>query len=125
MMQKDKGVKRILNSFKYSFNGLIDTYKTEQSVWIYIPVALSVILAGILLKINTYEWIAIVLVLGIILSLELINTALESTVDLVTEKYAELARKAKDTVSAAVLIFAITSVIVGLIIFLPKVIALF
>ena len=125
MMQKDKGVKRIVNSFKYSFNGLIDTYKTEQSVWIYIPVALSVILAGILLKISTYEWIAIVLVLGIILSLELINTALESTVDLVTEKYAELARKAKDTVSAAVLIFAVTSVIVGLIIFLPKIIALF
>ena len=104
---------------------MIDTYKTEQSVWIYIPVALSVILAGILLKISTYEWIAIVLVLGIILSLELINTALESTVDLVTEKYAELARKAKDTVSAAVLIFAVTSVIVGLIIFLPKIIALF
>ena len=42
-MRKDKGIKRIINSFKYAFNGLIDTYKTEQSVWIYIPVSLLVI----------------------------------------------------------------------------------
>ncbi len=125
MTQKDRGIKRIINSFGYSFNGLIDTYRTEQSVWIYIPVALIVILMGFLFKISTYEWIAIILILGIILSLELINTALEAVVDLVTKKYEPLAKKAKDTVSAAVLIFAITAVIVGLIIFLPKFIALF
>lgn len=125
MTQKDRGIKRILNSFRYAFNGLIDTYRTEQSVWIYIPVALIVIIMGVLFKISTYEWIAVILILGIILSLELINTALEAVVDLVTKKYAPLAKKAKDTVSAAVLIFAITSVIVGLIIFLPKFIALF
>ena len=125
MMRKDKGIKRIKNSFKYAFNGLIDTYRTEQSVWIYIPVALLVILAGVFFKISNYEWIAIVLVLGIILSLELINTALEAVVDLVTNEYKPLAKKAKDTVSAAVLIFGITSVIVGLIIILPKFIALF
>lgn len=125
MTQKDRGIKRIINSFGYSFNGLIDTYRTEQSVWIYIPVALIVILMGFLFKISTYEWIAVILILGIILSLELINTALEAVVDLVTKKYEPLAKKAKDTVSAAVLIFAITAVIVGLIIFLPKFIALF
>ena len=125
MMQKDKGLKRIKNSFKYAFNGLIDTYRTEQSVWIYIPVALLVILIGFLLKINNYEWMVIVLILGIILSLELVNTALEAVVDLVTKEYKPLAKKAKDTVSAAVLVFAVASVIVGLIIFLPKLIALF
>ena len=125
MMQKDKGIKRIVKSFKYAFSGLIDTYRTEQSVWIFIPVALIVIFMGFIFKINVYEWIAVILILGIILSLELVNTALEATVDLVTKKYEPLAKKAKDTVSSAVLIFAITSVIVGLIIFLPKIIELF
>ena len=124
-MRKDKGIKRIINSFKYAFNGLIDTYKTEQSVWIYIPVSLLVILMGFYFKINTIEWLVIVLVLGVILSLELINTALESVVDLVTDKYHPLAKKAKDTVSAAVLVFAVASVIIGLIIFIPKIILLF
>ncbi len=125
MMQKDKGIKRIIKSFKYSFNGLIDAYRTEQSVWIYIPVALLVILMGFLLKISNYEWMIVVLILGIILSLELVNTSLEAVVDLVTSEYKVLAKKAKDTVSAAVLIFAITSVVVGLIIFLPKILSLF
>ncbi len=125
MMQKDKGLKRIKSSFKYAFNGLIDTYRTEQSVWIYIPVALLVILMGFLLKISNYEWMVVVLILGIILSLELVNTALEAVVDLITNEYKPLAKKAKDTVSAAVLVFAVASVIVGLIIFLPKFISLF
>ena len=124
-MQRDKGIKRTINSFKYAFNGLIDAYRTEQSVWIYIPVALLVILAGFLLKISTFEWLIIILILGIILSLELINTALEAVVDLATEKYHPLAKKAKDTVSAAVLVFAITAVIIGLIIFIPKISLLF
>ena len=124
-MQRDKGIKRTINSFKYAFNGLIDTYRTEQSVWIYIPVALLVILAGFLLKISTFEWLIIILILGIILSLELINTALEAVVDLATDKYHPLAKKAKDTVSAAVLVFAITAVIIGLIIFIPKISLLF
>jgi len=124
-MQRDKGIKRTINSFKYAFNGLIDTYRTEQSVWIYIPVSLLVILAGFLLKISTFEWLIIILILGIILSLELINTALEAVVDLATEKHHPLAKKAKDTVSAAVLVFAITAVIIGLIIFIPKISLLF
>ena len=124
-MQRDKGIKRTINSFKYAFNGLIDTYRTEQSVWIYIPVALLVILAGFLLKISTFEWLIIILILGIILSLELINTALEAVVDLATDKYHPLAKKAKDTVSAAVLVFAIAAVIIGLIIFIPKISLLF
>lgn len=124
-MQRDKGIKRTINSFKYAFNGLIDAYRTEQSVWIYIPVSLLVILAGFLLKISTTEWLIIILILGIILSLELINTALEAVVDLATEKYHPLAKKAKDTVSAAVLVFAITAVIIGLIIFIPKISLLF
>lgn len=125
MKQKDKGVFRLGKSFKYAYDGLKEAYKTEQTVWIYIPVALLTVLAGILFKISTLEWIVVILILGMIYAMELINTALEATVDLATKEFHPLAKRAKDTVSAAVLIFAITSLGVGLIIFVPKIVALF
>ena len=65
------------------------------------------------------------LTIGLVISCELVTTAIEAVVDLVTEEYHPLAKVAKDTSAAAVLIFAVIAVIVGLIIFLPKVIALF
>ena len=65
------------------------------------------------------------LTIGLVISCELINTAIEAVVDLVTEDYHPLAKVAKDTAAAAVFVFAIVAVIVGLIIFLPKVVALF
>ena len=125
MKQKDKGVFRLGKSFKYASNGLKEAYKTEQTVWIFIPVALLVIVMGFIFKISHTEWLVIVLILGIIYSMELINTALEATVDLATKEIHPLAKKAKDTISAAVLVFAITSVIIGLIIFVPKIIEFF
>ncbi len=123
--KKDRGIFRLRKSFKYAGEGLKEAYKTEQTVWFYIPVAILVIIAGFVFKISHTEWLIIILILGLIYSMELINTALESTVDLATSEYKPLAKKAKDTVSAAVLVFAITSVIAGLIIFIPKIIALF
>lgn len=123
--KKDRGIFRLGKSFRYAKDGLVEAYKNEQTVWIYIPVALLVIAACIFFELSTIEWIIVILILGIIYCLELINTAIECTVDLVTKEYAELAKRAKDTVSAAVLVFAITSVIVGLIIFVPKIIDLF
>ena len=63
--------------------------------------------------------------MGLVISCELINTAIEATVDLVTEEYHPLAKVAKDTAAAAVFVFAIVAVLVGIIIFVPKVIALF
>ncbi len=125
MKQKDKGIFRLSKSFKYAYAGLKEAYKTEQTVWIYIPVAIFVILAGIYFKISTVEWIVIILILGIIYAMELMNTALEATVDLATKEFHPLAKRAKDTISAAVLVFAITSIIIGLIIFIPKIVALF
>ena len=65
------------------------------------------------------------LTMGLVISCELINTAIEAVVDLVTEEYHPLAKVAKDTAAAAVFVFAIIAIIVGLIIFGPKVVALF
>ena len=80
---------------------------------------------GFIFKINKYEWAILVLTIGLVISCELVNTAIEAVVDLVTEEYHPLAKVAKDTAAAAVLIFAFVAVIVGLIIFVPKILLLF
>lgn len=81
-----------------------------------------VVIMGFCLKLTAGEWIAICLVIAGMLSMELMNTAVERAVDLVTTKYHPLAKQAKDIAAAAVFIYAIAAVVIGLIIFLPKII---
>ena len=87
--------------------------------------ALIVSILAFVFKLNGTEWAILLLTMGLVISCELINTAIEATVDLVTEEYHPLAKVAKDTAAAAVFVFAIVAVIVGIIIFGPKVVALF
>ncbi len=123
--KKQKGIKKFLNSFNYPIKGLRYAYKNEQNLAVDVGVALLVVIFGFLFRINKYEWAILVLTIGLVISCELINTAIEAVVDLVTEEYHPLAKVAKDTSAAAVLVFAMVAVVVGLIIFLPKIIGLF
>ena len=123
--KKQKGIAKFINSFKYPIKGLRYAYRNEQNLAVDVGVALIVIIAGFLFRINVTEWAILTITIGLVLSLELINTSIEALVDLVTEEYHPLAKVAKDTAAAAVFVFAIISVVIGLIIFLPKVIALF
>lgn len=123
--KKEKGLKKFINSFSYPVKGLKYAYRNEQNLTVDVGIALIVVIFGFIFKVNKYEWAILALTIGLVISCELINTAIEATVDLVTEEYHPLAKVAKDTSAAAVFIFAIVAVIVGLIIFLPKVIALF
>lgn len=120
-----KGIKKFLLSFTYPIKGLRYAYRNEQNLAVDVGVALLVTIVGFIFKINRVEWAILALTIGLVISCELINTAIEAVVDLVTEDYHPLAKVAKDTAAAAVFVFAIIAVIVGLIIFLPKVIALF
>lgn len=124
---KDKKLsfKRLGRSFSYAFKGFGHAFKHEQNFIVHSIIAVLAILLGFILKLNSVEWLILILIIGLVLAFELINTALESIVDLVTDKYHELAKVAKDTSSAAVLILAVSSIIIGLIIFLPKIISLF
>lgn len=122
--KKQKGIKKFLNSFKYPFSGLRYAYKNEQNLAFDVGMMVIVIIAGILLKISVVEWAILVITMGLIISFELMNTAIEAAVDLVTEEYHPLAKVAKDTSAASVLILAIVSIVEGLIIFLPKIINL-
>ena len=121
-MIKLENKKRLLNSFKYAFEGIISALKSEQNLKTHIAIMILVIIFGIILKINKIEWIICIILFGFVISLELVNTAIENTVDLITMEKNPKAKIAKDVSAAAVLIAAITSIIIGLIIFMPKLI---
>jgi len=89
---------------------------------IHLGVGSITIAAGIAFKIASYEWLALVIVIFFVFILEILNTAIETLVDLYTEDYHHLAKVAKDTAAGAVMVAAIMSVCVGLIIFLPKIV---
>lgn len=123
--KSEKGIKKFINSFKYPISGLRYAYKNEQNLEVDIGIAVLVVILGFLFKISVSEWAILTITVGLVISFELINTALEAVVDLITDKYHPLAKVAKDTSAAAVLILAIVSIIEGLIIFVPKIISLF
>lgn len=120
--QKKRGLKRFYKSFTYSLAGIKYAYKYEQSMTIHLTALCLVIICGIILQISKMEWIICTIVSGLVIATELINTAIEAVVDLTCPKIDPLAKIAKDTASAAVFVFALTALIVGLIIFLPKII---
>ncbi len=123
--KRQKGLKKFFHSFTYPIKGLKYAYRNEQNLAVDVGVSLLVLIAGVIFKLDKSEWLVIVFTIGAVISLELVNTAIEAVVDMVTEEYHPLAKVAKDTSAAAVFIIAIVAVIVGLIIFLPKVISLF
>ena len=120
--KKMRGFKRLSSSLKYAFDGLKYAYKNEQSMTVHIVVTILVIMFGFIFEISSYEWIIVVLCIGIMMCVELVNTSIEAVVDLVTKKYDEKAKVAKDVAAAVSVMFSITSIIVGLIIFAPKII---
>lgn len=117
-------MKKILKSFKYAFEGIKTGIKEEQNIKIHITIMVLVIIFGILFKISKAEWIICIILFSLVISMELINTAIENTVDLITKEKNEQAKIAKDVAAGAVLISAIASAIIGLIIFIPKILAI-
>lgn len=118
-------MKKLLKSFKYAFEGIFTGIKEEQNIKIHIAIMILVIIFGIMLKISKAEWIICVILFGLVISMELINTAIENTVDLITKEKNEQAKIAKDVAAGAVLVSAIASAIIGLIIFVPKILLIF
>ena len=121
---KSFGFKRIISSINNSWNGLKAAYKSEQSMYIHLTATIILLLFSFLLEICTTEWLIIIAIIGLTLVVELLNTAIESTVDLVTKEFHPLAKIAKDTASAAEFILTITSAIISLMIFIPKIMEL-
>ena len=111
---------KLIFSFKYAFEGIITTIKEERNMFIHFLIAIIVVITGVYVRLSLNEWLICLLLFALVFSLELINTAIENTVDLVTTKKNKKAKLAKDAAAGAVLIAAIFASIIGIIIFLPK-----
>ena len=121
---KKRRVQSISSSFEHAFEG-IEVGIGERNMKIHCTVAVLVVLFGFILHISVTEWCICLVLFGLIMGLELVNTAIESVVDLATEEYHPLAKRAKDTAAGAVLIASIMAAIAGLIIFIPRLLYLF
>ncbi|MGM9927623.1 MAG: diacylglycerol kinase family protein [Bacillus sp. (in: firmicutes)] len=118
--REDKDKSPIKNSFRYAFKG-IHTSIRERNIKIHYTISVLVIMAGFFFSVSRIEWLFILTCIGGMIALEMVNTAIENVVDLVTKDFHPLAKEAKDIAAGAVLMYSIYSVMVGMIIFFPKI----
>lgn len=118
-------LKKLLWSFHFAFNGLVNTLKSEQNMRIHAVGTVVAVTMGILLHISAMEWIAVILCIGLVTSAEIFNTAIEILADRVTMLNDELIRRSKDAAAAGVMVISFATLIVGGIVFLPKILELF
>jgi len=111
-------------SFTHAFRGIGILIKSTHNFWIHIFFAIIVIFLGLTLRASHIEWILLIFAMGFVMVSEAFNTAIEIDIDLTSPNYHPYARDTKDVAAGAVLISAITAIIIGLIIFLPKIILL-
>ncbi|WP_198527231.1 diacylglycerol kinase family protein [Candidatus Stoquefichus sp. SB1] len=109
-------------SLGYAWSGIWACIKKERNMKIHLGMMIAVIICGLIFSLTYTEWIICILLFGIVMALELLNTAVEAVVDLVSPTYHPLAKLAKDTAAGAVLVAAIAAAIIGLMIFIPKLI---
>lgn len=107
-------------AFSCAAAGVIHAVRTQRNMKIHLVVAVLAIVLGFLLGIDAPSWTAIVLVITAVFATECLNTAIEALVDLVSPDYHELARYAKDCAAGAVLICALSAVVVAFIVFVPR-----
>ena len=117
-----------IDRFKFSFRnaliGIKTAYKSQKNLRVHIFIGFFVFLFGVFLKVSIVEWLILLLTILVVVITEMFNTALEFTVDLFSTEYSKQAKKAKDVSAAGVLITAFSAILIGIIIFLPKILLL-
>lgn len=114
-------MQRLIRSFGYALSGITYTLRTQMNFRIHLIAIVLVSLLGWSFHLSSGEWLWIILAVGLVLVTELLNTAIELLVDLVSPGYNALAGKVKDVAAGAVLVAAGISVIIGAVIFIPKI----
>ena len=117
--------KNIIDSFKHAFDGLIYSFKSTKNLIIDTVIALIVVIAGFIFKVNLTEWAILLICMALVMSLEMVNTAVEEAVNLAMPNIHPIAKISKDVSAGAVLFSATISAVIGLLIFIPKFIELF
>ncbi len=111
-------------SFVFAFEGMRALIRGEHNVWIHSVAAVAAILLGFLLRISPMEWCVVVGCIGAVLAAEAFNTAIEALADRITQERDPFIKRAKDVAAGGVLFVAIAALIIGVIIFLPKLLAI-
>jgi len=124
MKNKNFSIKQRIKSFAFAFNGVKIIIREEHNARIQLCIACLVIIAGFVFSISQIEWILIVFGIGLVFSMETLNTAIENLADFVCPEKHFMIKKIKDISAAGVLISAIIALIVGTIIFVPKILNL-
>lgn len=114
-----------IRSLKAALRGCVMLLGTERNAKIHLSAFILVIIAGFYFHVSTTEWMSILLASGAVIGVEAMNTAIEGTIDIVHPQYGEKAGRIKDIAAGAVLIVTCAAIAVGVIIFLPKIKALF
>lgn len=112
---------RIL-SFKYAWDGILTAFKDEPNLKIHFVIACLVIFLGFYFSITLLDWFMVIFAIGFVVAVELTNTAIEEIVNSFTSDTHPGAKKAKDVAAGAVLVAAITALIIGLLVFLPYIV---
>ena len=115
-------MKKIVKSFTYAFNGLKLCFASEVNFKIHLLSAILVLLLGVVFRISSTEWLAIIFCIAFVTALEMINTAIEKLCDVVNAAFDPGIKKVKDITAGAVLVAAVGSLVIGVIIFLPRII---
>ncbi len=118
-------LKKRSKSALYALNGLRVLFLEEHNSRIHIAIVIVVVTGGFLLKISNTEWLVICILIALVFSLEIINSAIENICDYISPQWSEVIKKVKDLAAAAVFVSSVISVICGAIIFLPKLYNLF
>jgi diacylglycerol kinase len=114
-----------VESLGYAIEGITEALKNEPNIRVHLAIGLLAVILGFVFNLSSTEWIIIFFTIAFVLILELVNTSLEAIVDVVSPKRRARAKVAKDVAAAAVLVSAILSLVIGIIIFLPKILPLF
>ncbi|MDP3386786.1 MAG: diacylglycerol kinase family protein [Eubacteriales bacterium] len=109
---------KVISSFKYASRGISYVYKTQRNFRIQLMMLLLAAVIGLLLNISVNHWIMLIIISCLVLTLEIVNTAIENIIDMITDEYHESAEKAKDAAAGAVLVASFFSVVIGAFIFL-------
>ncbi|WP_322820453.1 diacylglycerol kinase family protein [Chloroflexus sp.] len=120
----DRSTRRLIAAFRYAFAGIGHLVRTQRNVQIHLLIGAIAVALGVTLRIAHWEWVVLTLTIGLVLAAEGFNTAIEATVDLATRDRHPLVRIAKDVAAGSVLICALTAIVVGVLIFGPRLWAL-
>lgn len=125
MKQEQFSISKRLRSFRYAVEGIATLLRDEHNARIHVAVMTAVVIAGFLFGISCAEWCAVVICFGLVLMAEAMNSSVEAIADLVMPDPHPLVRKAKDVAAAGVLMAAIASVVVGFVVFAPRLLKIF